>query len=182
MLMATGPVKVLGFSGSLRGLVQLRGAARGASTRSRCTHHRALRYLSGPALQRGRSPEGLSAAGRGSPQEDQGGRRALALRRNTTTRSQVCSRTRSTGRRAARATVRRQADRAEREPFHPAASSAYHLRQIFVYLNPHPEPAGGDDLGGVKFDASGKLTDEPTRKQLRDLLANLKTLTERLRG
>ena len=67
--------------------------------------------------------------------------------------------------------------------FTGGARAQYHLRQIFIYLNPHilNRPEVMISAAHTKFDASGKLTDEPARKQLRDLLANLKSLTERLR-
>ena len=63
------------------------------------------------------------------------------------------------------------------------ARAQYHLRQIFVFLNVYqvngPEvilPFAQD-----KFDANGKLTDENTKKFLRQLLQNLADWTRRLR-
>ena len=63
------------------------------------------------------------------------------------------------------------------------ARAQYHLRQIFVFLNVYqvngPEvilPFAQD-----KFDANGKVTDENTKKFLRQLLQNLADWTRRLR-
>jgi chromate reductase len=55
----------------------------------------------------------------------------------------------------------------------------YHLRQIFVFVNvlpvnrPEVMIAGADKL----FDKEGRLTDEPTRKFIGDLLASLQDWT-----
>jgi chromate reductase len=67
--------------------------------------------------------------------------------------------------------------------FTGGARAQYHLRQIFVYLNPHilNKPEVMISAAHTKFDTTGKLTDESTRKQLRELLVSLKTLTERLK-
>ena len=59
-----------------------------------------------------------------------------------------------------------------------------HLRQIAVgtdllVLN---KPQVHIATAGEKFDATGRLTDEPTREQIRALLAALATWTRRLRG
>lgn len=52
----------------------------------------------------------------------------------------------------------------------------YDLRKILVQLWAHPLPRPEVFIGsaGTKFDASGKLTDEITRKFLTDLLAGFK--------
>lgn len=62
------------------------------------------------------------------------------------------------------------------------ARSQYHLRQICVTLNillintPEVMIAQADK----KFDAEGRLTDEPTRKFIKDLLVSLREWTSRL--
>jgi chromate reductase len=57
-----------------------------------------------------------------------------------------------------------------------------HLRQLFVYLNMHPvnKPEVLIARAQEKFDAYGNLTDEPTRKIIRDLLESLARWTIRL--
>lgn len=64
------------------------------------------------------------------------------------------------------------------------ARAQYHLRQIFVYLNAHivnrPEVMISD--APAKFDPQGRLTDEPTRMIIRDLLTALRDWTRRLRA
>jgi chromate reductase len=63
------------------------------------------------------------------------------------------------------------------------ARAQYHLRQIFVFLNVYP--VNGPEVilpfAQDKFDANGKLTDENTKKFLRQLLQNLADWTRRLR-
>ena len=58
-----------------------------------------------------------------------------------------------------------------------------HLRQVAVFLNMHlvNRPEVFVAKAADKFDAQGKLTDEPTRKQVGDLLLALHKLTLRLR-
>lgn len=57
-----------------------------------------------------------------------------------------------------------------------------HLRQIAVYLNllPLNKPELMVPLAWEKFDAAGRLNDDPTRAALRDLLAALERWTRRL--
>lgn len=59
-----------------------------------------------------------------------------------------------------------------------------HLRQIAVYLNllPLNKPELMIPLAWEKFDAEGRLTDEPTRTALRDLLVALGDWTRLLRA
>jgi chromate reductase len=59
-----------------------------------------------------------------------------------------------------------------------------HLRQVFVFLDIHPlnKPEVLVSRAHEKFDAEGKLTDEPTRKGVHDLLVSLEAWTRRLRG
>jgi chromate reductase len=68
--------------------------------------------------------------------------------------------------------------------FTGGARAQYHLRQIFVYLNPHilNRPEVMISAAHTKFDDAGKLTDEPTREHIRKLLDALKAWTDRLRG
>jgi chromate reductase len=68
--------------------------------------------------------------------------------------------------------------------FTGGARAQYHLRQVFVYLNPiiMNKPEVMISAAHTKFDAAGQLTDEPTREHIRGLLAALKAWTERLRG
>jgi len=64
------------------------------------------------------------------------------------------------------------------------ARAQYHLRQIFVFLDIHalnrPEVMIGN--AATRFDASGNLTDDNTREQIRKLLAALVDWTSRLQG
>jgi len=64
------------------------------------------------------------------------------------------------------------------------ARAQYHLRQVFVFLNMFPinQPEVMIANAGQKFDAQGNLTDEGTKKQIRQLLGNLVEWTERLRA
>jgi chromate reductase len=59
----------------------------------------------------------------------------------------------------------------------------YHLRQSAVFVNLHPmnKPEVFIQKAQDKFDASGKLTDEATRKVLGQFMKSLKEWTERLR-
>jgi chromate reductase len=63
------------------------------------------------------------------------------------------------------------------------ARAQYHLRQIFVFLNMHPinTPEIIVTFAQDKFDSSGKLVDENTKKFLRQLLQNLVDWTRQLR-
>jgi chromate reductase, NAD(P)H dehydrogenase (quinone) len=63
-----------------------------------------------------------------------------------------------------------------------AARAQYHLRQTCVYLNMHlvNKPEVMIAQAQNKFDASGRLTDETTRKLIAELLANLAAWTRRL--
>jgi len=64
------------------------------------------------------------------------------------------------------------------------ARSQMHLRQVFVFLNVHvinkPEVLIG--RAQDRFDAEGRLVDEPTRKLVREQLEALVTWTRRLQG
>jgi chromate reductase len=64
------------------------------------------------------------------------------------------------------------------------ARAQYHLRQVCVYLDMHPlnKPEVMVAKAHEKIDAEGKLTDEPTRKAIRDLLVALEAWTRRLKG
>ncbi|SPE60203.1 conserved hypothetical protein [Verrucomicrobia bacterium] len=64
------------------------------------------------------------------------------------------------------------------------ARAQYHLRQIFVGLNVFPinQPEVMIGNAAEKFDAEGKLTDEPTKKRIRDLLQALTVWTQRISG
>lgn len=58
----------------------------------------------------------------------------------------------------------------------------YHLRQCFVFLNMFPvnKPEVLIAQAGNKFDAQGKLTDQPTRELIGQLLVALRDWTRRL--
>jgi len=62
------------------------------------------------------------------------------------------------------------------------ARAQYHLRQMFVFLNMHP--VNGPEVivpfAREKFDATGRLLDENTKKFLTQLLQNLVNWTRRL--
>lgn len=62
------------------------------------------------------------------------------------------------------------------------ARAQYHLRQMFVFLNIHP--VNGPEVivpfAREKFDATGRLLDENTKKFLTQLLQNLVNWTRRL--
>lgn len=63
------------------------------------------------------------------------------------------------------------------------ARAQYQLRQVFIFMNGHvlnkPEVMIGG--AGTRFDASGKLTDEPTRGFVKAQLEALRDWTLRLR-
>jgi chromate reductase len=64
------------------------------------------------------------------------------------------------------------------------ARAQYHLRQVFIFMDGKvlnkPEVMIAGAMG--KFDAEGKLTDEPTRQHIAALLVALKAWTLLLRG
>ena len=64
------------------------------------------------------------------------------------------------------------------------ARAQYHLRQIFVFLNMHfvNKPEVMIAAANTKFDEAGELTDETTRKLMRELLQALTDWTRKLRG
>lgn len=63
------------------------------------------------------------------------------------------------------------------------ARAQYHLRQSFVFLNAHllNKPEVMVTFANEKIDENGKLTDEMTRKKVKELLDALVAWTERLR-
>lgn len=63
------------------------------------------------------------------------------------------------------------------------ARAQYHLRQIGVFLNLHfvNRPEVMISFAEKAFDASGKLTDEATRKLVAELLVNLRDWTLKLK-
>jgi chromate reductase len=63
------------------------------------------------------------------------------------------------------------------------ARAQYHLRQIFVFLDMRPvnKPEVFVTFAGQKIDEKGRLTDEPTRKIIKQLLEALIYLTKRLK-
>ena len=58
----------------------------------------------------------------------------------------------------------------------------YHLRQCFVFLEMYAlnQPEVLINHADKKFDAKGNLTDEPTRERMRQMLAALIDLTQRV--
>jgi chromate reductase len=64
------------------------------------------------------------------------------------------------------------------------ARAQYHLRQVFVALNVLPinQPEVMIGNAAERFDAQGNLTDERTKKNIRQLLQNLAGWTQRIRG
>ena len=58
----------------------------------------------------------------------------------------------------------------------------YRLRQMFVFLNMFPinQPEVMISNAAERFDANGNLTDETTKKLIRQLLKNLRDWTRRL--
>jgi chromate reductase len=63
------------------------------------------------------------------------------------------------------------------------ARAQYHLRQIFVFLDMYPvnKPEVFVNFAREKIDEQGKLTDESTRKIIKQLLDALIALTKRLK-
>ena len=63
------------------------------------------------------------------------------------------------------------------------ARAQYHLRQTFIFLNMYPinGPEVIVTFAQNKFDSNGKLTDEDTKRFLKQLLENLAIWTKRLR-
>lgn len=64
-----------------------------------------------------------------------------------------------------------------------SARAQYHLRQVCVYLNilPINQPEVFVAAANRKFDADGRLSDEPARKLVAQLMQSLVTWTLRLR-
>lgn len=62
------------------------------------------------------------------------------------------------------------------------ARAQYHLRQMFVFLNMFPVNQPEVMIGNAseRFDAEGNLTDDTTKKLIRQLLQNLVEWTRRL--
>jgi chromate reductase len=60
----------------------------------------------------------------------------------------------------------------------------YDLRRICVFLNMHPlnKPEVFIGAAHTKFDAAGKLTDEPTREFIKQLMAALDVWVRRFKG
>jgi chromate reductase, NAD(P)H dehydrogenase (quinone) len=67
--------------------------------------------------------------------------------------------------------------------FTGSARAQYHLRQVFIYLNPliMNRPEVFITSAHTKFDAQGKLTDETTRGHIRNLLDAFKQWTEKMK-
>src|SRR5688500_455810 len=67
--------------------------------------------------------------------------------------------------------------------FTGSARAQYHLRQVFIYLNPliMNRPEVFISSAHTKFDAQGRLTDETTRGHIRSLLDALKQWTEKVK-
>jgi chromate reductase len=67
--------------------------------------------------------------------------------------------------------------------FTGTARAQYHLRQVFIYLNALilNRPEVFISVAHTRFDAQGRLTDGPTRENVRALLDGLKQWTERIR-
>jgi len=63
------------------------------------------------------------------------------------------------------------------------ARAQYHLRQTFVFLDMHPinRPEVIVTFAPEKIDEKGRVTDETTRKFIRELLENLVAWTRRLK-
>lgn len=63
------------------------------------------------------------------------------------------------------------------------ARAQYHLRQMLVFLNAHPinKPEVMIGQAQAKFNEEGRLTDEPTREFVRQLLISLAAWTRRLK-
>jgi chromate reductase len=62
------------------------------------------------------------------------------------------------------------------------ARAQYHLRQTFVYINMHPVnwPEVMVPFAADKVDDSGRVTDEKTRRKIRELVESLIAWTRRL--
>lgn len=65
-----------------------------------------------------------------------------------------------------------------------SARAQYHLRQMFVFLDMHPVNQPEVMIGNAaqRFDQDGNLTDEMSKKLIRQLLQNLVDWTNRLRS
>jgi chromate reductase, NAD(P)H dehydrogenase (quinone) len=65
-----------------------------------------------------------------------------------------------------------------------SARAQYHLRQMFVFLDMHPVNQPEVMIGNAaqRFDQEGNLTDETSKKLIRQLLQNLVEWTSRLRS
>ncbi len=65
-----------------------------------------------------------------------------------------------------------------------SARAQYHLRQTFVFLNMYPvnRPEVMISSAQEKFDQQGNLTNETSRKLIRQLLENLVAWTQRLKA
>lgn len=63
------------------------------------------------------------------------------------------------------------------------ARAQYHLRQCFIFLNAHVmnRPEVMINAAHAKFDAEGRLTDQPTRDFIATMLVALKAWTLRMR-
>ena len=63
-----------------------------------------------------------------------------------------------------------------------SARAQYQLRQSFVFLNMYPlnRPEVMVASAQDKFDGSGRLTDEPTRQRVKELLEALAAWTKKL--
>jgi chromate reductase len=62
------------------------------------------------------------------------------------------------------------------------ARAQYHLRQTFVYINMHPvnRPEVMVPNAADKVDATGRVTDEKTRRKIKELLESLAAWARRL--
>lgn len=62
------------------------------------------------------------------------------------------------------------------------ARAQYHLRQMMVFLNMFPVNQPEVMVGNCsdKFDGEGNLTDETSKKLIKELLSNLADLTRKL--
>jgi chromate reductase len=60
----------------------------------------------------------------------------------------------------------------------------YHLRQVFVYINMFPvnRPEVMVPFAQDKIDQNGRVTDEKTRRKIKELLESLVSWTRRLKG
>jgi chromate reductase len=64
------------------------------------------------------------------------------------------------------------------------ARAQYHLRQSMVFLDMHPvnQPEVMVPFADKKIDGNGRLTDDPTREKIRELIVSLMAWTVRLKG